>query len=159
MSAEYPSELSESLAAQLERIMDCARVDYGKEQRDEPRPTFTYDIRARAGVDLRLSISLTPDTLCVDFNGCYTMVEYGAYLPKFGTNPDAFADWERGCLELVERIIGSDLKIVTRTRGGRLLGGYLYTRSGSEWVSCGGGGSLFMLFGAKHEREYSDWQR
>lgn len=116
-----------------------------------------YDIVARSGVDLRLALELHEDTLNVNFNGCFAMLEVAAYRPKFGSNSKAFDEWRAYCLSYVRDILTSDLKVETRWRLGRLLGGYLYRWDGQKWECRGGGGSFLLFLGNRKVSEYRSW--
>lgn len=159
MTANWPVNISETLVAQLDDVFAAAGLNCEKRLRDNDPPSVDYDIDTKPDLDLRLTFSLTPDTLFVHFNDCYLASEYAAHVPKFRTNPNALADWQAACVDLARSIARSDLKVVKRSRGRKILGGYLYFRVGDEWVCCGGGGSLLMSLGIKREDEYTDWQR
>ena len=140
---------------ELDQLLDELRIEYRKSPIEEG---VNYEIKPRPDIDLRLDLDLCGDTLNVNFNGCFGMLEQAEFMPKLGQNPKAFDEWRTYCLSYVRDILTSDLRIETRWLLGHLLGGYLYRRAGSKWECYGGGGSVFMFLGKHTLREYRSWR-
>jgi len=147
--------LCNMIERELDQLLDELRIGYRKSPMEE---WVSYEITARPDIDLRLDLDLCGDTLNVNFNGCFAMLEEAAFTPMFGKNPKAFDEWRTHCLGYVRDILTNDLRIETRWLLGHLLGGYLYRWSGSKWESCGGGGSTFMFLGKRTVCEYRSWR-
>jgi hypothetical protein len=153
--AEAPDPV---LERQIDHLLDSLRARYEKSRVDSNADGWvTYKLLPRAGLNLRLDLELCADTLNVNFNGCYLMLEAVAHMPKFRGNPKAFNEWRDHTLVCVRNILTSNLKVETRSRWGRLLGGFLYRWDGQKWECCGGGGSLLLPFGDRVVSEYPAW--
>jgi len=154
--AEWPVVVDGHLRRDLEALLQEVRARFRCDEYDEGK-LVTYNVETSVGSHLTLSIDLLPDQLNLNCGGCAVLIELAAHHPKFGINPRAFEDWRARCLSSVRAVLTSDLRVETRSRGDRVLGGYLWRREGSNWVPCGGGGDIMMFLGRKHVTEYHDW--
>lgn len=140
---------------QIDKLLTELRIAYHKSSEER---WINYKIATQPTLDLRLDLCLLSDTLNVEFNGCYAMLEQAEFEWRFRANPNAFDEWRIDCLSYIRDILSSDLKIETRWLGNRLLGGYLFRWDGSKWDCYGGGGSVFMFLGGRIEKVYQSWQ-
>lgn len=120
-------------------------------------PAVEFSIKVRLGLDLKLRLIMIGDQLEIVFNDCYMVLEESAHVPKLGRNPNSRDDWRNECLAIVRQIVSRDLRIETRWRWGRPLGGYLYTWNGTDWEFSGGGGSILSPFGERKVSVYRNW--
>lgn len=143
------------IESDLEQLLGELRIEYRKSPVQEG---VNYEIATKPNLGLHLDLDLLGDTLNVNFNGCFAMLEQAEFMPKFGMNPKAFDEWRTHCLSYLRDILTSDLRIETRWLGKHLLGGYLYRWNGSKWECYGGGGSVFLFLGKRIESEYRSWR-
>lgn len=158
--AEIKFESPDSLLeARLDGLLEAHGIIHQKtaSQADHSGMVVSYAIGVRPDVNLDLSFSLVLDQMEVGFNSCVLIVEEAAYMPRMRTNPTSRHDWRSACLELVEGVLTSPLRIEVRRFRDCILGGYLYRREKGRWQPCGGGGSVFMCLGARDVSNYEDW--
>jgi hypothetical protein len=120
-------------------------------------PLVEFRVGVRVGFDLKVWFVLVADQMDVLFNECRMTIEESAYLPRVTGNASSREDWRNECLTVARDIVTRDLRVETRWRGGRLLGGFLYTWTGSVWEHSGGGGSVLLGFGSRRFAEYKNW--
>ena len=143
------------IVEQIDKLLSELRIAYHKSAKDD---WINYKIVTQPTLDLSLELHLLSDTLNVEFNGCYAMLEQAEFEGRFRANPNAFEKWRIHCLSYIRDILSSDLKIETRWLGKRLLGGYLFRWDGSKWDCYGGGGSILMFLSGRIEKVYQSWQ-
>lgn len=156
MTNPWPIAIDGRLRSDLEDVLREVGARFRFEEK-ETGVWVSYGIETREELGLVVSIDLLPDQLNLALGGCGLVLELAAHHPKFGSNPRAFEDWRRHCLDTVRGLLTSDLRIETRSRGGTVHGGYVWRREGERWVRCGGGGDLMMFFADRWVTEYRDW--
>jgi hypothetical protein len=143
----------------LEDLLASLEARYQKSLTEDGSagPTVRYRVDVRPDLDLRLGIELLGDQMDVVFDDCRIRVEEAAHMPRLRRNAGSRDEWRTECVALAREILTSDLRVETRWLRGRLLGGFLYRRTGAGWERLGGGGSILLALGRRRVSEYHSW--